>query len=89
MDNKIGPGVFSKEQLDKDGIVLTKEFGFLVEEEAGKVLAFDRIDSPDYGRVLLFGDQVFFLKFWGIEELQKASKLISDILLEEIDSRNK
>jgi len=89
VDNKVGAGVFSKEQLSKDGMVPTKEFGFMVEEEVGKVLAFDRIDNQEYGRVLLFGDQVFFLSFWDSEELQKAGKLVSEIISEEIDSINK
>ncbi len=87
VEDVTGPGVFSKEQLDKDGIVLTKDFGFLVKEE-NNVLSFDRIDTPEYGRVLLFGDQVFFLKFWDIEDLKKALSLAASTLSAEIQSRD-
>ncbi len=86
VENLEGPGVFSKEKLDKDGIVLTKDFGFLVKEE-NKVLAFDRIDNSEYGRVILFGDQVFFLKFWDIDDLRNALSLVTSTLSEEIQSR--
>ncbi len=83
----IGPGVFSKDQEDKDGIILTKEYGFLVTEEEGKVLSFDKLDNPEYGNVLLFGDQVFFLKFWDTESLEKAQRLVTDAISHELQRR--
>lgn len=87
MNKKTGTGVFSKEQESKDGIILTKDYGFLVEEEAGKVLSFDKVVNEEYGNVLLFGDQVFFLKFWDTEDLKKAYKLVAEVFSDELQKR--
>ena len=50
------------------GLVLSQEHGFTVEEADGKVLGFDIIETEEHGTTLLFGDQVFFLKFWDDEK---------------------
>ena len=75
---------------NENGMVLTKEYGFTVQEEDGKVLSFDFIEHPEMGCMLLFGNQVFALKFWKDEDLQKALKMIDvAVLAEEIRRRDK
>ncbi len=62
---------------DERGFVLSKDYGFTVEEENGKVLAFDLVEHPDLGPTLLFGEQVFVLKFWDDKDLEKGLTLVS------------
>jgi hypothetical protein len=69
------------------GKILTKERGFTVKEEAGKVLSFDAIERPDYGTVLLFGDQAYFVKFWDDEDLERALALTKEVFEGEIARR--
>lgn len=69
------------------GMTLTKEHGFTI-EETDKVLAFDIIESEEYGITLLFGDQIFFLKFWKDEDLIRAESLIKRAIYRERLSRH-
>ena len=71
---------------DEKGMALTKEHGFSV-TETDKVLSFDKIDRPDYGTVLLFGDQVYFLKFWDDEDIERALKLTKEVFESELERR--
>ena len=68
---------------DERGFVLTKDFGFTVEEENGKVLAFDLVNHPDLGTTLLFGDQVFSLSFWSTEDLDRGLNIITEAVKRE------
>lgn len=70
------------------GVTLTQEYGFTVQEEEGKVLAFDLMETADYGVALLFGDQVFFLKFWDDEDLTKAESIVKRAFHQERLRRN-
>ena len=82
-------GVMKVELKDEGERILTKEHGFTIKEEQ-KVLSFDRIERPgDYGTVLLFGDQVFFIKYWDDADLEKALALTKEVFEEEIERRKK
>jgi hypothetical protein len=70
------------------GMVLSQEHGFTVEEADGKVLSFDVIEHEEYGVVLLFGDQVFFLKYWEDEALDKAETNIKRAVFKERTRRH-
>ncbi len=72
---------------DENGMSLTKEHGFTVKEEANKVLSFDKIDREDYGTVLLFGDQVYFIKFWDDADLERALALTKEVFEGELERR--
>ncbi len=65
------------------GLTLTKEHGFTVEEVDGKVLGFDLIETEEYGTALLFGEQVFFLKFWDDTDLDKAESIVKRAIFKE------
>ena len=69
------------------GITLTEEHGFVIKEEEGKVLAFDKIDREDYGTVLLFGDRVYFVKFWDDEDIERALTLTKEVFEGELERR--
>jgi len=81
-------GTMKIELKDERGLTLTKEHGFTVEEADGKLLAFDLVDTDDYGKALLFGNQIFFLKFWDDEDLSKAECIIKRAIHEERLRRN-
>jgi hypothetical protein len=72
---------------DVGGMLLTKEHGFTVQEEEGRVLSFDKIDREDYGTVLLFGDQVYFVKFWDDSDLERALALTKEVFEGELERR--
>ena len=72
---------------DEKGMALTQEHGFTVTEEANKVLSFDKIDREDYGTVLLFGDQVYFVKFWDDADLERALALTKEVFEGELERR--
>ena len=59
------------------GFTISRDYGFTVEEENGKVLAFDMVEHPDLGVSVLFGNQVFALKFWDEGDLAKGLQIIS------------
>ena len=69
------------------GFTLTHEYGFTVEEENGKVLAFDLLVHPDLGTTVLFGDQVFALKYWDEADLHKGLQIISQAVEMELERR--
>ena len=80
-------GKMKIELKEEGGKTLTKEHGFTVMEEQ-KVLSFDKIDRPeDYGTVLLFGDQVYFLKYWDDEDVEKALSLTKEVFEGELERR--
>ncbi len=70
------------------GLTLTKEHGFTVEEADGKVLGFDIVETEEYGTALLFGDQIFFLKFWDEDDLVKAECIVKRAIFQERIRRN-
>lgn len=70
------------------GLQLTKEHGFTVEEADGKVLGFDIMETEEYGTSLLFGNQIFFLKFWDNEDLDKAESIVRRAIFRERIKRN-
>jgi len=72
---------------DERGMQLTEEHGFTVQEEEGKVLFFDKIDREDYGTILLFGEQVYFLKFWDDADLERALALTKEVFEGELERR--
>ncbi len=80
-------GKINVEIKDESGMSLTKEHGFTVTEEANKVLSFDKIDREDYGTVLLFGDQVYFVKFWDDADLERALALTKEVFEGELERR--
>ena len=61
---------------NEDGFVLSKDYGFTIEEENGELLAFDMHNHPELGTALLFGNQVFFLKFWTDEKLEQGMSMV-------------
>ena len=73
---------------DERGFILTKDFGFTIEEESGKLLAFDLIDHPELGTTLLFGDQVFSLRFWQNADLDKGLAMLTEAVRREKGRRN-
>jgi hypothetical protein len=80
-------GVMSVAVKTEKGFTLTKDFGFTVEEENGKTLAFDLLDHPDLGTTLLFGNQVFALKFWDDKDLHSGLKIVSLAIEKELERR--
>jgi len=65
------------------GLILTKEHGFTVEEADGKVLGFDIMETEEYGTSLLFGEQIFFLKFWDDTDLDRAESIVQRAIFRE------
>lgn len=69
------------------GMLLSKDHGFSIEEENGNVLSFDYIHHPEFGAALLFGNQVFFLKFWRDEDLKRGLDTITKSFNAELERR--
>lgn len=80
-------GIMSVAVKTEKGYTLTRDFGFTVEEEDGKILAFDLLIHPELGTTVLFGNQVFALKFWDDEDLQRGLKIITQAVETEIERR--
>jgi hypothetical protein len=80
-------GVMSVAVKTERGFTLTHEYGFTVEEENGTVLAFDLLEHPELGTTILFGNQVFALKFWNDEDLHKGMQTISEAFNKELERR--
>ena len=76
-------GTMTKVVEHGDGVTLTEKFGFTVEEDS-KILTFDYFNHPEYGNVLLLGDQVFFLGFWTMEDLRKLSNIVISAIATEM-----
>lgn len=86
--NKVIEGKMKVELKDEEGFSLTKENGFTIKEESDKVLSFDKIDRPkDYGTVLLFGDQIYFVKFWDDGDIERALALTKEVFEGELERR--
>lgn len=60
----------------EDGFTLTEKYGFTIVQENGLPLAFDVLDHPKYGKVLLFANEVLFLGFWPEEKLRKGKEVL-------------
>lgn len=71
-----------------DGSIVTTEKGFTFQEETGQELAFDVHEIEGEGTALLFGNQVFFLKYWTDEQLDNASRVFADAVRQEKENRN-
>jgi hypothetical protein len=80
-------GTMKVELKTENDYVLTNEYGFTIEEERGKFLAFDLIDHPELGTTVLFGNQVFALKFWDTEDLSKGLQIITEAVAREMERR--
>jgi len=80
-------GVMSVAVKTEKGVTLTRDYGFTVEEENNKVLAFDLLEHPDLGISVLFGTQVFALKFWDEKDLHKGLEIISTAFNKELERR--
>jgi len=80
-------GVMAVAVKTEKGFTLTRDFGFTVEEENGKVLAFDLLVHPDLGTTVLFGTQVLALKFWDEPDLHKGLQIISKAVKMELERR--
>jgi hypothetical protein len=73
--NEVRKGTYITGVKDEDGgDLITTEKGFTFQEETGQELAFDIHEIEGAGTALLFGNQIFFLKFWTDEQLDKASE---------------
>jgi hypothetical protein len=81
-------GVMSVAVKTEKGYTLTRDHGFTIEEEDGKILAFDIIEHPELGVTLLFGNQVFALKFWDDEDLKKGLDAFSRAVDKEMERRH-
>jgi len=71
----------------EDGMTLTEEYGFRVEEEKGKILNFDLIAHPDYGFLLLFANAVCMLSYWTNEQLEEARSMVNKAVANELERR--
>ena len=80
-------GVMSVAVKTERGFTLTHEYGFTVEEEGDKILAFDLLEHPELGTTVLFGNQVFALKFWDEEDLHAGLKIVSSAIERELERR--
>jgi hypothetical protein len=87
MDKLAQRGIMNVAVKTEKGFTVTREYGFTVEEENGKVLAFDLVDHPDLGVTLLFGNQVFVLRFWTDEDLEKGVSMLTTAVEKELNRR--
>jgi len=72
-----GEGIMNVAVKTEKGYTLTRDYGFTIEEEEGKVLAFDILEHPELGTTVLFGNQVFAFRFWDDEDLRKGLRVLS------------
>ncbi len=80
-------GVMAVAVKTEKGFTLTRDYGFTVEEENGKVLTFDLLEHPELGITILFGNQVFALKFWDEDDLNKGLQIITQACTKELERR--
>lgn len=80
-------GVMSVAVKTERGYTLTRDYGFTIEEEDGRVLAFDFFEHPELGVALLCGNQVFALKFWDDADLNKGLEIFSKAVTVELERR--
>ena len=83
-----GKGTYIEGIEQDDGTFITTELGFTFQQEDGQELAFDIHEIDGAGTALLFGDQIFFLKYWTEEQLDKASKVFAKAVKMEKEKRN-
>jgi len=88
VEEKKGEGVYVEAVEHDDGSIVTTKRGFTFTQENGQELAFDLADVEGVGTALLFGNQVFFLKYWKNEHLDKALKVFTDAVNKEKELRN-
>jgi hypothetical protein len=86
-ESEITKGTMNVGVKTERGVTLSKKYGFTIEEDHGKVLAFDTFNHPELGHTLLFGDQVFVLKFWDDADLEKGLALMQGALSYELARR--
>ena len=77
MANEYRKGTMKVELKTEDGMTLTKEHGFTIEEEPGKVLSFDLIAHPEYGYILLFANAVGLITHWNNQQLEEAKNIVN------------
>ena len=87
MDKLAQRGILNVAVKTEKGFTVTREHGFTIEEEAGKVLAFDMMDHPELGVTVLFGNQVFALRFWTDEDLDKGLSMLTTAVEREKNRR--
>lgn len=87
MTDFTGKGTYISGVKDEDGSFVTTEQGFTFQEEDGRELAFDIHEIDGAGTALLFGDQIFFLKYWTDEQLDTASKVFAKAVEMEKEKR--
>lgn len=87
VDNIEGKGTYIEKVEHDDGTFVTTERGFTFQQENGRELAFDLHEIDGAGTALLFGDQIFFLKYWTDEQLDKASEVFTKAIKMEKEKR--
>ena len=77
MADQYRKGTMKVELRHDNGMTLTKEHGFTIEEEPGKVLSFDLIAHPEYGYILLFANAVGLVTHWSTGQLEEARNIVN------------
>ena len=80
---EVRKGTYVSKETHDDGTMVVTQRGFTFQEETGQELAFDISEHPELGTALLFGNQVFFLRFWTDEQLNKALNELSTAIRKE------
>jgi hypothetical protein len=88
MTNVEGKGTYIQGIEHDDGSIVTTEQGFTFQQEDGEELGFDVHEIDGAGTALLFGNQIFFLKYWTDEQLDKASEAFAKAVEIEKEKRN-
>jgi len=83
-----GKGTYIQGIKHDDGSIVTTELGFTFQQEDGQELGFDVHEIDGAGTALLFGNQIFFLKYWTDEQLDKASKAFALAIKKEKEKRD-
>lgn len=83
-----GKGTYVSGTEQEDGTFVTTEQGFTFTQEDGRELGFDTHEIDGAGTALLFGDQIFFLKYWTDGQLDKAFEVFARAVKMEKEKRN-
>jgi len=86
-DDVKGKGTYISGVETDEGSFVTTEQGFTFQQEDGRELAFDTHEIDGAGTALLFGDQIFFLKYWTDEQLDRASEVFAKAVATEKEKR--